>query len=90
MTDAEKLRELARQYVQNIGLRTPELVAWRDDLNRIADLLDAVPPEALKALADGTHIVIPKDGGVVIITKVEGSGGGIDDVSQAPEKPENP
>ena len=49
MTDADKLRTLAAQYIQNIGLRIPELVAWRDDLLRIASLLDAIPPETLAA-----------------------------------------
>jgi hypothetical protein len=57
MTDAEKLREIAEAHAE--GLAVPEIIAWIDDLRRIADLLDSVPPEVLKALANKTWKAVP-------------------------------
>ena len=49
MTDAEKLRIIARDYT----------VPWINELLRVADLLEAVPPEVLKALKNGTWKAVP-------------------------------
>ena len=50
MTDAEKLRRVAKFLDDTVV---------QDDLRRIADLLDAVPPETLAALKAGTWRVMP-------------------------------
>ena len=50
MTDAEKLREIGRNYVG---------YDFSKDLFRIASLLDAVPPETLVALKAGTWRAVP-------------------------------
>lgn len=54
MTDTERLRELSS------CLRS-DLVQVSDPafMRRIADLLEAVPPEVLKALGDGTWQAVP-------------------------------
>ena len=57
MTDAEKLRGLA-DYVLALGENSITL-GMAFDLRRIADLLDAVPPETLAALKDGTWKAAP-------------------------------
>ena len=51
MTDAEKLRELAGYFDGGCPSSTPWNCAAH--LRRIADLLDAVPPETLRALGAG-------------------------------------
>ena len=54
MTDADKLRELAKIF-------NPRLYYNEEDgvfLHRIADLLDSIPPEVLKALADGMKTAV--------------------------------
>ena len=60
MTDAEKLRLLARWHDEKDNMRgylgAREV---QDDLRRIADLLEAVPPEVLKALAYKTWKAVP-------------------------------
>ena len=56
VTDADKLRNLAI----NLG----DLPAWAEtvfDLRRIADLLDAVPPETIRALGEGTMVAVSKE-----------------------------
>ena len=58
MNDPEKLRELARFIFARLGENTITL-GMVFDLRRIADLLDAVPPEVLKALAKGTWKAVP-------------------------------
>ena len=59
MTDAEKLRELADWFEKP----DDEInITWQeapDILRRIADLLDAVPPETLVALKAGTWKAVP-------------------------------
>ena len=50
MTDAEKLRSIGRDYV---GYDFAKV------LFRIADLLDAVPPETLAAIRAGTWKAVP-------------------------------
>ena len=57
MTDAEKLRSLADSQERLSG-GAPEIIAWVNDLRRIADLLDSVPPEVLKALAAGMKTAV--------------------------------
>ena len=52
MTDAEKLRSIGRNYV---GYDFAKV------LFRIADLLDAVPPETLEALKAGTWKAVPME-----------------------------
>ena len=55
MTDAEKLRELAKIF-------NPRLYYNRGDgifLRRIADLLDAIPPETIAALKAGMKTAMP-------------------------------
>ena len=61
MTDAEKLRHLAEWF----GVLGPETYdpdvreEVQADLRRIADLLDAVPPETLAAIKAGTWKAVP-------------------------------
>lgn len=52
MTDAEKLRDIALRR-----RASPEAAA---DLYRIADLLEAVPPEILAVLKAGTLVTVPR------------------------------
>ena len=66
MTDAEKLRR-ALDVLEALVLRahagTDDDIAWREaseDIERIASLLDAVPPETLRALKEGTWVAVPK------------------------------
>ena len=53
MTDAEKLRELANDLALELGTNNTSL------LRRIADLLDAVPPETLAAIAAKRWKAVP-------------------------------
>ena len=55
MTDAERLRKIARSTScwAGMGLRDVEF------LHRIADLLEAVPPEVLEAIKKGTWKAMP-------------------------------
>lgn len=60
MTDAERLRDLA-QKLKRLGDKYGE---WGEQkfpalLHRIADLLDAVPPETLAAIKAGTWKAVP-------------------------------
>ena len=57
MTDAEKLRGFA-DYVLAFG-ENAVILNMTFALRRIADLLDAVPPETLAALKDGTWKAAP-------------------------------
>ena len=57
MTDADKLRELAGYFDRGCPSSTPWNCAAH--LRRIAFLLDAVPPETLRALKAGTMVAIP-------------------------------
>ena len=57
-TEADYLRQLGRDiHGSQWGYNKNVAVNWT--LNRIADLLDAVPPEVLKALADKTWRAVP-------------------------------
>ena len=57
MTDAEKLREIANDIQKHVGDTTlKSLMTFH--LLRIADLLDSIPPEVLKALADGMKTAV--------------------------------
>ena len=76
MTDAEKLRALAKWHDlqdDKIGYFGEREV--QADLLRIADLLDAVPPETLAALRDGTWQAVPKEPTERMKTKLYGSCG---------------
>ena len=65
MTDAEKLRMAAntikdiypRHYFADGSLSS----ALISELYRIADLLDAFPPETLAAIKAGTMVAVPKE-----------------------------
>ena len=67
MTDAEKLREISRSMQAGDDICRPaQAQEYRDSqadnikaLCRIADLLDAVPPETLAALKAGTWKAVP-------------------------------
>lgn len=58
MTDAEKLREVAKWFQGKV-----KLPVYPEDqvryLNDVADLLDAVPPKTFRALADKTWRAVP-------------------------------
>ena len=56
MTDADKLREIAK-IVQLKGFQylSPEEILW------FASMLDAVPPETLRALKAGTWKAVPRE-----------------------------
>ena len=58
MTDADKLKVLAGYILSALGENTITLDI-ASDLRRIADLLEAVPPEVLKALKAGTWKAVP-------------------------------
>ena len=97
MTDADKLRLLARWHDEKDNMRgylgAREVQA---DLCRIADLLEAVPPETLKALADKTWKAVPVEPTneqciAILEAMLKYAGARIiyDDVlAAAPEKPE--
>ena len=71
MTDAERLRELANNFDRGYPSSTPWNCAAH--LRRIADLLDAVPPETLKALGTGTWKAVPVEPTKEM--KISGEGG---------------
>ena len=74
MTDAEKLRRIAT----GLRGRDPSLFPGDDplmleesdavSLRRIAGLLDAVPPETLEAIRDGTWKAVPVEPTLIMLT----------------------
>ena len=57
MTDAEKLRAIAQGIFHGAELPHGDVIF----LNRMSDLLDAVPPETLRALKAGTWKAVPAE-----------------------------
>ena len=91
MTDAEKLRGLA-DYVLALGENSITL-GMAFDLRRIADLLDAVPPETLRALQAGTWRAVPVEPTTGMMEAAYRAQGGVRDqiiaaLAAAPKKPE--
>ena len=86
MTDQEKLREYITLYE---GFPAQEMQDWLKTLRRIASLLDAVPPETLDAIKDGTFVVMPKVPSRELLQKAGCSAGDYHALlAAAPAKPE--
>ena len=89
MTDADKLRALAHWFENpddEINLTWQEAPVI---LRRIADLLDAVPPETLEAIKAGTWRAIPKVPSRELLQKAGCSAGDYHALlAAAPTKPE--
>ena len=88
MTDAEKLREIAIVLDQD-GFHHRRA----KELRRIADLLDSIPPETLKALADKTWKAVPVEPTEDMLeeiawAEINGRKAYREMLAAAPEKPE--
>ena len=98
MTDAEKLRRLARELdevnADQRGIESAPIYPGDPELLfRIADLLDAVPPETLEAIKNGRWKAVPLTMPDEMKRKVGGWGPNLDLIwkellSAAPAKPE--
>ena len=60
MTDADKLRRIGLALRDKEALLFENAPLYIKQLECCADLLDAVPPETLRALKEGTWVAVPK------------------------------
>ena len=77
MTDAEKLRLIANGFInsanQAIFIEQEDATLSTNLLIKVADFLDAVPPETLAALKAGTMVVIGRGAASIILGWLQSS-----------------